>query len=258
MFQMPAGYLCLSCHDSIFGGQTPDNMHAADDIRSCDNCHVGHSSENENLLTESHPDLCLNCHKSLRGIMNNGLAHSPIPTDGCLPCHTTHFKKDGSALTMNLPQLCFECHPEIRELIDSDFPHAAVEEGCTSCHDPHQRFSDDDISELCSDCHDVEDDSFRKAHFNIDPGHCAACHDPHGSSSEKIMKAYEHPPFQDRDCGGCHDSDQDILEIKNDKLCLDCHDRPEATGGHVKELILNKICLDCHSPHASHRDFLIK
>ncbi|MEE9553582.1 MAG: cytochrome c3 family protein [candidate division Zixibacteria bacterium] len=257
MFQMPAGYLCASCHPQILNGEEPPRLHSADDIHSCDRCHLGHTSEYRKLLSNKTPELCLGCHDELNNLIKQSLPHSAIEIEGCVACHTPHFIKDRSSLILKTPGLCFECHSEIQGFTDMEYPHAAVEDGCETCHDPHIQLSDDEKAELCVNCHDIEDGDFQKRHLNLTPSFCFSCHDPHGSSEEKLLKINQHPPFMERECESCH-KQQEKSELRNDSLCLDCHDQPEPSGGHKASSVADLACIDCHSPHASNRNSLLR
>ncbi len=257
MFQMPAGYLCASCHPKILDGDSPPELHSADEIRSCDNCHLGHTSVYQKLLSEKLPDLCLDCHEKLAGKIEKGAPHSAIEAEGCLACHTPHFIKNQFSLVLKTPDLCFDCHSDIQELIKEEYTHAAVEDGCETCHDPHIQLTEDEKIELCVACHDIEDGNFEGFHQNLIPSSCVSCHNPHGSPEERLLLSNQHPPFMERECESCHQR-QDKAGLRLDTVCLECHEQPEPSGGHSDSAISGKLCIDCHSPHASERQYLLR
>jgi hypothetical protein len=61
---------------------------------------------------------------------------------------------------------------------------------------------------LCSKCHDLDRESFKKGHQGIDWGRkeCLSCHDPHGAPApgDGLLLPYQHQPFKDQECSSCH------------------------------------------------------
>jgi len=259
MFLMPAGFMCIACHENITGEIAPNEIHTADEIGSCEHCHQGHYSEHGKLLKKGTNDLCLGCHDELQKSLTEKSRHTALEDGECTVCHNPHFKKGGPYLVRNQPDLCFGCHPEINDRIKLDYRHAAVEDNdCTSCHNPHIQFSGSDIFDLCSGCHDIDDPGFQQSHLNMKTRNCVGCHDPHGSSSEKLFNPVLHSPFEDGDCNSCHATGMNKAELVSRKICLNCHDEPASEGAHSSEKVAQKNCVDCHSPHASKSRFLLK
>ena len=98
----------------------------------------------------------------------------------------------------------------MRERLSKENNHPPAASDCLICHKPHASSEDrllvQPVQQLCSQCHDVMDDAFRKDHINIDPSviNCRVCHDPHASQDPKFFKPNVHPPFASRDCEECH------------------------------------------------------
>ena len=70
-----------------------------------------------------------------------------------------------------------------------------------------------------------------------------------------------HGPFEERECGACHEGDEDApgpVQEGGDDLCFFCHDEIEDERDSAK-VIHNRAgaCVDCHNPHNSnHRKLL--
>ncbi len=188
LFQMPIGYMCLECHDNIITDFPPDNMHTADDVNSCNNCHDGHSSEHSSLLNYNSIDLCLSCHEDLKEKVTGTDKHSVFEDESCTICHNPHFQKEKQNLVEETPSLCFNCHPDIEEKINLEFPHAAVDDGCMTCHDPHGGVFVEPQPDLCTNCHDTDDTDFQNKHAGkTNMQKCSFCHNPHGADNENLL-----------------------------------------------------------------------
>lgn len=255
-FQMPIGYLCLGCHSDRFDSLDPSQIHSADETRSCENCHTGHFSAFEGLLLNETDSLCLGCHTELAAKINSGKRHSVLENFDCLACHKPHFIKSSSYTLDEGKVLCLSCHGEIEERLGLEVTHAAAEEDCISCHNPHVQTHLSDQPALCGECHDMEDGDFMKSHLGISPGFCTECHEPHGTIAKKLLRGGGHAPYSEGECGICHDPDQGDKWLSKNDLCLDCHDID--SEAHVDQNIVNKHCIDCHSPHASSREGLLR
>ncbi len=250
--QMPAVFICLSCHDSVFTGPDPVEMHSADDYLICEQCHMPHYSRHDGLLRQDQISLCTSCHEDYEEIGESPGFHSAIDQEGCTGCHNPHETLGEELLPSDPPDLCFTCHESIREKIASHYPHGAAEEDCADCHTPHERFESENDRDLCGECHELEDEDFETSHFNIRPNGCVTCHDPHGSNNEMMILPVQHPPFEERECGECHQSGNEVPA-----LCMECHDDLELTGAHEPARTTNQTCIGCHSPHATARPHLL-
>jgi predicted CXXCH cytochrome family protein len=257
-FLMPVEYLCLDCHTEQLGDIDPSEIHAGDQDGTCDKCHIGHNSSFKALLRKEPGQLCLDCHSSMKDKLAEAVKHTILEEDDCLACHKPHFQKSGGHLGEDGQSLCFTCHGDIEERMEAEVVHAAAEDDCLTCHDPHIRLNLEDEPELCGDCHDYSDDAFADRHLGLTPQFCSNCHDPHGSAQEKLIREEGHPPFDDRDCEICHNSENPEDYLQSNELCLDCHDIDENDEPHQKLDLANRGCIYCHFPHASPRKGLLR
>ena len=250
-FLMPLEYLCLECHADDFEGLDPGMLHAVDREQSCDKCHNGHESSNKALLKAEPEQLCLSCHTKMKAELESAPRHTILDGEDCLVCHKPHFMLSGDFLVSSGKELCLGCHDHIGELMKAAVVHPAMDDDCTICHDPHLKMAPGIQPGLCAECHDLEDQAFRDSHYNLQPANCGGCHNPHGSSKPKLMRAYGHVPFVDRECDICHDQGGSDGRLKSNDLCLDCHDFETRGEVHGKVDLATDKCLDCHSPHVS-------
>lgn len=260
-FKMPVGYMCLGCHLEDLPQIDPSELHAARDDASCDRCHNGHQSDHPRLLKQEPEQLCLGCHGQLEEEIKKGPIHSALEEEDCLLCHIPHFGKGSNFLNEdNDLSLCLTCHSEIEEKLEAEYPHPVIEdEGCVLCHNPHLKELNSALPDLCADCHDIEDNDFRDMHARMTPENCVECHDPHGSNRAMMMKPVLHPPFEDNDCEMCHEDGRTIEELRNNEICLDCHEiESDSDENHKEAEIGDKSCVFCHSPHAGQKTGLIR
>jgi len=113
-----------------------------------------------------------------------------------------------------LDQFCFSCHGSIREDLDNGIGHEPVVDGaCLDCHNPHDSphasLMTDDISTLCLNCHDGDDEQFRDQHLGQsgEEMDCRKCHNPHAAEAENLIRPNQHDPFEGRACEACHQPD---------------------------------------------------
>ncbi len=258
LLQLPSGYICLGCHDGVLDGYGPDEMHSGDELSSCERCHDGHESDYPDLLQKEVTDLCLKCHDELAERLETIPKHSILEDEDCLVCHLPHYKKDGQHLVDKQRELCFTCHSDIEERLKAKFVHSVVlDEDCSLCHDPHAGVLNDTQAELCANCHDVEDDDYLSRHAGLTPTKCSGCHDPHGSGSEKMIRQVVHPPFDDDDCGTCHEDTMTRDELTDSELCLACHDIDDSPDVHSRSILAENSCVACHNPHVANRESLL-
>ena len=113
---------------------------------------------------------------------------------------------------------CLECHADRATGV---YVHAAVQQGCTSCHNIENRADASYVvlrptnSVLCFDCH--EPAKVLYPHLLYSSGMCTRCHDPHVSANPRL------------------------LHVKVNELCLSCHLR---TPNSVPSGYLPTIALD--------------
>ena len=201
---------------------------------------------------------CLKCHAALA---KEKFVHAALEM-GCTTCHegidatvVPHKKtnKLAKGLSAEQPTLCYGCHDKAK--FTKKMIHAALEMGCTSCHNPHSsKYAKLLIAEppaLCQNCHEKAEFSRKNVHVPVAEGICMSCHTPH--SSEYTALLLKEPI----------------------RVCLECHAEvrktPHAmtgfeTAGHPIGLL--KIgtkefpddparpgkkfyCGSCHNPHSS-------
>jgi predicted CXXCH cytochrome family protein len=77
-------------------------------------------------------------------------------------------------------------------------------------------------------------------------------------SRPTVSDASVHPPVQERECGGCHETDRsNRLKAKKEDLCWICHEREDFVGNVVHGPVASGYCLGCHDPHRSDHPFLL-
>ena len=177
--------LCKSCH-----GLTTDKMTAAHPGvplkgNACTTCHDPHSTKQAGtqlVMPTLHPPYkdkdcsachdasgnpfatvaaCTECHENSQGFKH---AHSAGRTGEraaeigvCLDCHSPHAGHSKLLVRSSETQTCMQCHD--RREFTRKTVHAALEEGCTTCHDLHDReklaLRGAAVNDKCSDCHDT-------------------------------------------------------------------------------------------------------
>ncbi|NPA68152.1 MAG: hypothetical protein GXO50_06045 [Chlorobi bacterium] len=226
--------LCAECHDDIKNELKETHKHPPfeDD---CFNCHTPHSSDKSFLLTASLPGLCFSCHDEIKEKLETSENIHLVTEDKytCGKCHSPHASSDNFELIKNADNLCLSCHnKEIKtgtkiirnidkDIKNSNYKHAALENGCTGCHNPHASdynnlltysFPENiyvkasiDKFELCFNCHDEAllnnartktatsfrngDNNLHYLHINGDKGrNCSVCHDIHASDDKFLIK----------------------------------------------------------------------
>lgn len=215
---------------------------------------------------------CTTCHEN---ITDKKFVHSLLKESGCDSCH--EMNKQDSKVTVGLMEegngLCFVCHSGIKEKSSKEYPHAAVEEGCSTCHHPHSSDNSNllvaGMEELCGTCHDIQEEEFKKTHGRqpVPRVGCGACHDSHGSDEAKLIRGkFKHVPFKQGECTACHKRPRGKnirLRGEGAKLCYACHGDKEkefnSFSGHSLHPPIKKgECSGCHDPHMSNHKSLLK
>lgn len=248
--------LCMECHDQPAESA---GIHKPYLDKKCITCHSGHGSLFPPSLIMPTRYLCLECHPNILASTSSEAMHTTKEFRSCENCHDGHSSKNGRLLLSPQPDLCFNCHSDIQEMTQLENQHVPFSDGeCTNCHNPHENMISKDESTLCGECHDFGDSSFLKKHFQIGPQRCITCHNPHASGNVGLIRNYEHGPFAERECDICHESATITEELKNNELCLNCHDLPDAEGEHEPLTDENTRCIDCHNPHSAKNQVLTR
>ncbi|MCL7489603.1 MAG: cytochrome c3 family protein [Desulfobulbaceae bacterium] len=223
--------------------------------------------------------------------------HGPVGAGVCISCHNPHGSFRDNQLARDDRGMCMICHEAKEEEFNKKVVHAPVEDGCSSCHDPHQsplRFQlkgkkGKAVSSLCFNCHDQTIFARKYQHGPVGVGDCIACHNAHASNSTKLLIAETakgevcfqchadrrdsfnlkqvHAPVKE-DCGKCHDphsSDHKMqLHKEQNVLCKDCHQKLSPTV--FKDIADAKFkhapvdegrCASCHRAHSSNYEPLL-
>ena len=157
----------------------------------------------------------------------------------CNDCHSPHAQRE-KLLKEDQPELCFECHKDIRSQ-SSRQSHHPIKEGlikCTSCHDSHGTFGEnqikaDTVNELCFKCHAEKRGPFMFEHPPV-AENCLNCHTPHGSNHDKLL--ISNPPFL---CQSCHDASRHPGTPYTSANLF--------TGSSPSNKLYGRACLNCHS-----------
>lgn len=266
---------CTQCHAEKTAGAT---IHPAVQA-GCNACH-GVSVEEEQItvsLTAKGNDLCFTCHEEKRPNPAVLFGHPPIQQERCIACHDPHTSANPKLLRRPTDvleagkNLCLDCHKNIETQINKRNRHAAVETGCSTCHETHRSEPSSTAQgtfhlakpqpELCLDCHDAKDKDLQAAHLKqpFERARCTECHNPHGSDQSKLLNNYVHLPFAEKQCDVCHEAAKDGRVVLSDgarrDLCLACHSniqgRMEPAKFKHAPLGSDAGCVSCHSPHAA-------
>lgn len=226
---------CKECHNELI---TLNTVHSV--AEDCETCHAsngaGHSIITKAFnFTEKLPQLCYTCHDLMQeSISRSKIVHGPInDIKSCVNCHSPHSTNEAKLLKKESKELCLSCHNKPIETKNHKIPnikqkvttakviHAAVEDGCITCHKPHSSDNKNLLADnfpsneytvvnpdsfaLCFNCHDAamiekptttDATSFRNnsknlhfLHVNGNKGRsCTLCHDVHGTDNEHLIK----------------------------------------------------------------------
>lgn len=162
--------LCLKCHRENITKKDKFvySIHKKNMV-SCFDCHseVLHfkSNEKEKIVSDLNKPfsmntsvkMCISCHSERLSDTYLPYRH-PLDkgTMSCLDCHNIHDKdKCVSGIGEDVNSVCFKCHREQKGPFA--FRHLALEEGCSTCHNPHGSVNDKMLRQntngLCLNCH---------------------------------------------------------------------------------------------------------
>ena len=218
--------LCVSCHRG-----KKDGLHGKSRLAGeCQLCHDPHATDSASLLKAVSIGQCGACHKN---VDKDTYKHSALEEYECQECHNPHVSPPEPTTA------CEECHDD---KLSGANVHPALEDGCSSCHQPHSGPYPNQLTipilDLCLQCHsEMNSGKHGKLQIGTD---CVRCHDPHSTRGSGLLKqtALEAP------CASCH---VNIIKTKNlhtpvrDTKCQRCHDPHSPTPTDTL------ICLDCHT-----------
>jgi predicted CXXCH cytochrome family protein len=212
--------------------------------------------------------------------------HQPVAKNACDACHQDDIGGHVFPLKRQGSQTCTFCH-SVSGM--ASHQHKALEQGCTSCHQPHASnakflLKADTVERTCALCHTTP--LKKHAHEPFAKGDCTGCHQPHESNFAFLLRGGEganhcftcHEPMRTSlrlasdvhkpvaDCGTCHsphatDFPQQ-LKKPIDETCLACHEPikklvAQASVAHGA-MLTDKHCANCHDPHGSNEPRLLR
>jgi predicted CXXCH cytochrome family protein len=211
---LSGGDTCSSCHDPHSTQRAASRLvypvrHEPFKDGDCSACHAGDGRAVATSTT------CAECHEQKHGFAqahDAGRAGEAARSVGaCLDCHSPHAAFGELLVRPTQSQTCLQCHD--RRDFTRKTVHAALEEGCTACHDVHDReglaLPGAAVNDKCAECHDAA-----KTHAHVtgppakDPRtgealSCVSCHEPHSSNFEHMMSFDEKRDL----CVQCHSPD---------------------------------------------------
>jgi predicted CXXCH cytochrome family protein len=286
MLRQPVSVLCFSCHDELQQGRSV-SKHSPFSQGECLECHEGHVSTHQKLLTDSREKLCYSCHEKAE-YSQGQTVHAPAGENQCHTCHAPHTAAEASLQRLPQKELCLSCHEEISAEMNRLSNHVPFYQGkCTKCHNPHRgerqnflRYSLNN-GDLCFSCHTEEKQAAANdaaAHEPFSSGDCVLCHTSHSSDFWGLLKnvsgalcqechdppdnSVEHKPVQKQECTACHNphgsAEDNFLKQPSPAICLSCHEETTRfwKEGFAHEPALED-CRTCHQAHGSNNSAIL-
>ncbi|MBI4624352.1 MAG: hypothetical protein HY736_14195 [Verrucomicrobia bacterium] len=163
---------CAQCHEDKtdnFASATHNRIvlsNASLGSTGCESCHGQGSLHVKSggargtiVNPRRSPETCFQCHLDKRGQFSLPNSHPVLAGQvSCADCHDVHSGnavRDTGTAYINTNATCTKCH--VAQKGPFVFEHAAMKEGCTSCHNPHgtinQRMLVARDANLCLRCH---------------------------------------------------------------------------------------------------------
>ena len=177
-------------------------------------------------------------------------SHAPFEMGECGLCHAADDPANPGPVEGSVTELCFGCHQEIQQGIEgARVAHAAVEDDCTHCHNPHnaayRSLLINPSPTLCAGCHEdiwSEATNAPVKHAAVTDGiGCLNCHNPHASNVDSLLNGLAYDL-----CVNCHSEDGLVDEQGR---TLTNFGELLASSSMVHGPIEAKDCSACHTPH---------
>ncbi len=225
---------------------------------------------------------CAACHdratSSWAGTLHRrtvGAPQIPESKQACAACHrgaeahVANVMDEGKRPTLKgmsgdaVSEICLSCHHGGKQALWTMSSHARTEEGCLTCHDPHNGTGEHMLKapepELCAKCHPVPvAEGNLPSHHPIPEGKmvCTDCHNVHGDQRGNLPEA-----SNGEMCFKCHTDKQGPFQAEHPPVTEDCTICHRPHGSPVDRLLIvdqPMLCLRCHSGHSdSHRSPLV-
>jgi len=228
--------VCLACHTQVHPEARPAADHPPGS-GDCLRCHQPHQSPTRGLLRDAEVlGICADCHRPfLEEAATLPYRHRHFDLQGqCGNCHYAHREAEASYLRAEVTETCLTCHDlpiqsggrtlenVARELREQPVVHAAIDEGCPTCHTPHG---------------------------SVQP---ALLHEGYPAGN---YGAYEEENY--RLCWRCHDAG--LVEQADGRGATEFRDGAKNLHRvHVANLKRGRTCHLCHEAHAADRPHLLR